>query len=464
MSYFKALRLEFPNIFKLFVPILISQYAQILNGVIDTAMSARLGTVELAGVALGVAIWMPIYMFVVGILISVLIFVAQSHGAGDSDKARDTAHQGLWLGAILGIMASAIIILLSQYATQYITGEHTDLELIHTSQIYINSIAWGLPFGAMALALRFYCEGQNIVFPITIMAIIIVVCKTILNYALMFGNFGAPDLGVQGCGLATAISMYIMFFMLVIYINFSKHFAENKFMHNIKLPNFQSIKLLFKVGLPMAFGITSEFLVVSVITVFISTTTAIAVAAHQITFSCMMLFFATPAALSMASSIRIGNLYGEQFFEETKNAIKGIMTLSVIIGIVFSFIMLIGASSFAFIFTKDANVALLAASALYFGAFFQLTDSVQVCLTGILRGVGDTKIPFAITASSYWFFCIPLGYILSGMPLPFDLGISPDMFGIRGWWLSLTITLFIISIFLVRRVKKIFWQMPNTKI
>ena len=453
MPYFRALRQEAPHIFKIFGPLLISQYAQIANGIIDTAMAARLGTVELGGVAVGVAIWMPVYMFVIGILISVLILVAQSHGAGDRDGAVVLGHQGLWMGGVLGLAASCIIIPLSQYAAWF----GADAQLMQTSRAYIWSVAWGLPLGGMAVSLRFFCEGQNVVFPVTVMSVIIVGCKTILNYALMFGNLGAPALGVQGCGLSSAISMGLLLLMLAFYISFSKHFAARRFMRHIQWPRFQTIKQFFKLGLPVAFGITSEYLVASVITIFISTTTVTAVAAHQVAFSCMMLFFATPAALSMAASIRVGNLWGEKHVAESRDAIKGIMALSVIIGLVFTVLMLAGAPSLAYMFSKDTAVALLAASALRFGAFFQLADSMQVCLNGVLRGVGDTTAPFVITAIVYWLFCIPVGYVLSGMPLPWGLGLSPDLLGIRGWWLSLTISLFIVSFLLARRVRHTFW-------
>ncbi|MFK4763240.1 MATE family efflux transporter [Desulfobaculum sp. SPO524] len=461
MSYLKALRQEAPDIFKIFGPLLISQYAQIANGIIDTAMAARLGTTDLGGVAVGVAIWMPVYMFVIGLLISVLILVAQRHGAGDKQGAVDLGHQGLWMGGILGVVASCIIIGLSQYATWY----GADASLMQASRAYIWAVAWGFPLGAMAVSLRFFCEGQNVVFPVTVMAVIIVFCNAVLNYALMFGKLGAPALGIQGCGLATAISMVILFVLLTGYIALSKNFVEVRFMRHFQRINFKIIKQFFTLGLPIAFGITSEYLVASVITIFISTTTVTAVAAHQVAFSCMMLFFATPAALSMASSIRVGNLWGESHHEQARTAIKGIMTLSVLIGGAFTVLMLVASLPLARMFSTDMAVVLLAASALRFGAFFQLADSIQVCLNGILRGVGDTKIPFMLTAVVYWLVCIPVGYVLSGMPLPWGLGLSADVLGIRGWWLALTITLFIVSLLLAHRVRNTFWAFrePSTE-
>jgi MATE family multidrug resistance protein len=139
------------------------------------------------------------------------------------------------------------------------------------------------------------------------------------------------------------------------------------------------------------------------------------------------------------------------------------MTLSVLIGAAFTALMLVASLPLARLFSTDMAVVVLAASALRFGAFFQLADSIQVCLNGILRGVGDTKIPFMLTASVYWLVCIPVGYVLSGMPLPWGLGLSVDVLGIRGWWLALTITLFIVSLLLAHRVRNTFWALREQK-
>ena len=80
----------------------------------------------------------------------------------------------------------------------------------------------GFPFGAAAVAIRFYCEGQGVVFPITVMTILTVGWNTLFNYLLMFGNFGFPALGVLGCGLATALSMAMFLVMALLYTGVSR--------------------------------------------------------------------------------------------------------------------------------------------------------------------------------------------------------------------------------------------------
>lgn len=458
MSFLKALRNEAPPIFPLFGPILISQYAQIANGIIDSVMIARLNTTGLGGVALGVALWLPVYMFALGVLFSVLILISQYNGEEDEKNILKTGHQGMWMGLILGLFSSAFVFVLLRHISWFGAAD----ELISPAHEYISMIIWGLPAGCLAVSLRFYCEGQNIVFPVTVMAIIMVCINTFLNYCFIFGNFGMSAMGVAGCGLATAISMAFFLLMIVGYIRFSKKLAPKRFFNLFYLPNLDSLKKLFKIGLPIGFGVTSEFLIFSVITLFISANGVAAVAAHQISFNSMLLFFATPTALCIAASIRIGYLKGINDSVKLRQSITSIMTLSAFIGIFFTIIMVLYASDIARIFSPDPTVIIIATSIIKIAAFFQLADSLQVCLNGILRGIGDTIVPFGITAIIYWLFCLPLGYILAGMPLPLGLGVSPDFLGIRGWWVALTISLAIVALVLALRVRKTFWYSTKT--
>lgn len=450
-------RSELSKFLPLFGPLLISQYAQIANGIIDTIMAARLGPVGLGSVAVGVALWMPVYMFVIGVLFGTLIVIAQYYGSKDNENTLNSTWQGIWLGLTLSICAALFVYLVAAKMEWF--GATTDM--LGDSQNYVRMILLGFPFGATAVAIRFYCEGQGTVFPVTIMAVLVVGFNALFNYLLMFGNLGFPELGVQGCGLATSISMVMFLIMLLGYTSLSQRFKGVRILKHFRLPKIEFQKRIFKLGLPIGFGITSEYLVLSVITLFIGSTGALPVSAHQVTFSCMMLFFAIPASISFAASIRIGNLMGAGNPEAIRRSASCILSLCCLIGTVISILMFFKAESLAILIAKDAQIAVLAVGLIKLAALFQFSNSVQVCCNGLLRGAGDTAVPFAITASAYWLFCIPLGYILAGMPLPYGLSISSDLFGIRGWWFALTISITLVAILLYLRVRRVFWVKLN---
>jgi MATE family multidrug resistance protein len=230
------------------------------------------------------------------------------------------------------------------------------------------------------------------------------------------------------------------------------------------LPKIAVVRRILTTGFPIGLNFTSEFLIFSVITMFISAHGAVAAAAHQVTFSSMMFFFALPSALSVALSIRVGTLYGSGNMTGTQQAVLGGASIATILGLILTILMFSLAEYIAITFTQDIDVVILAATLIRIAAFFQVADAMQVCLSGTLRGAGDTTIPFLLTASVYWLFCMPFGYTLSGNPLPFGFGISPEIFGVRGWWLSLTLGLSLVTGVLIFRVHKVFWKNSATGI
>ncbi|MUM78880.1 MATE family efflux transporter [Pseudodesulfovibrio sp. F-1] len=450
MRILKTFRTELSKFLPLFGPLLVSQYAQTANGIIDTIMAARLGPEGLGSVAVGVALWMPVYMFVIGVLFGVLIIVAQHFGAKDAESIQNSAWQGIWTGLGLGIATAALVYAVSSQMGWF----GSDPGLADNARGYVRMVIIGFPFGATAVALRFYSEGQEAVLPVTVMAVLVVGFNTFFNYVLMFGNFGFPAMGAQGCGLATSLSMVLFLIMLAVYTSFSPRFKNVRLLKSIKLPNPASLKAIFKLGLPIGFGVTSEYLVLSVITLFIGSVGALQVSAHQVAFSCMMLFFTIPASMSFAASIRVGVLMGAGDPGALRRSVNSILSLCAITGIVLGFIMFFQAKSLAVLMADQSGIATLAAGLIKIAALFLFSDAIQICCNGILRGVGDTAKPFAITASVYWLFCMPFGYILSGMPLPFGLSIPSGLFGIHGWWISLTISISLVAILLYHRVRK----------
>ena len=438
----------------LFGPLLVSQYAQIAAGIVDTAMTAQLGVVEVGSVAVGVALWMPLNVFIVGILYACLIFVSQLFGAGKPEEARRTVQQGMWLGVFLGIAAALTLVFLSRKLVWF----GADAELVPGAGQYVRMLVWGLPFMYVGCCIRFYSDGQGIVAPFTGIAVFMVLINAFLNYCLIFGNFGFPRMELEGCGLATGLSMFCFFLLSLGYITFAPRFAGKRVFTAFSRARMADIRRILATGLPIGLNFTSEFLIFSVITLFISARGAAAAAAHQVTFSAMMFFFALPGALSIALSIRVGTLHGGGDRTGTRRAVCGGAWVAAILGLVLTGVMFAFAEHIALFFTQDQAVVPLAAALIRIAAVFQVVDAMQVCLYGTLRGAGDTAVPFLLTAGAYWLFCIPLGYVLSGNASSLGFAPGPEVFGVRGWWLSLTAGLSLVTVVLMFRVRKIFWK------
>jgi len=156
-------------------------------------------------------------------------------------------------------------------------------------------------------------------------------------------------------------------------------------------------------------------------------------AAHQIAISLAALTYMMASGISAAATIKSGNNFGQNNFSDLRlsaissyHLVIGFMTIMAII--IFSF-----HNSLPFIYTKDLNVIVIAAQLLIFAAFFQLFDGIQVVGLGILRGMGDVKIPTIITLFAYWIVGIPIAYLF---------GIILN-YGANGIWLGLSVGLMV---------------------
>ncbi len=456
MRIASAVRRHLGSLLLLAGPILLSQYAYLASSMADTVMSGRLGTVYQAGVAVGSAVWVPVQMFVTGILYSVMIGVSQHHGAGRADGMLATGRQGLWLALLLGLVSTGVLFLAAPRLSVFGVDEATAA----MACTYLRHLAWGMPFSSLAIAMRFFCDGQKNVVPATVIAIIVVAVNIILNYGLMFGRLGLPAMDVAGCGLATGISMVLSMALFAVYVSSAPRLRGLRLLARLTGPSRTAIKDLAGVGLPVGVATVSEFLVLSVIAICVSTTGPEATAANQIACNFMMMLFAIPTCLAMAASIMVGGRRGAGDRTGEQETVITSVAAGLGAGLLLTAVMWFAAPQVAALYSHDQAVISLAASLLMIAALFQLVDAVQICLNGVLRGIEDTVVPFLVTSGVYWLVTLPLGYVLSGMPLPFGLNESTPAMGAAGWWTALVFGITLVALALGRRVRRIFFLLP----
>ncbi|MDR1045979.1 MAG: MATE family efflux transporter [Candidatus Adiutrix sp.] len=434
-------------------PILISQYAYLASGVVDTVMSGKLGTVDQAGVAVGAAVWIPVQMFITGTLYGFLILLSQVFGSDKLEKLAELTQQAVWLALILGGLFGLLLWLLAPGLPVFGTAP----EVAAKASDYLRFLVWGLPFSSTAIALRFFCDGQQNVVPATVIAIVTVLINILLNYGLMFGRFGLPDMGVRGCGLATSISMVISAIFFAAYVSWTPRYRQTRPLATFYRPVAARIKHIFSTGLPIGCALVSEFLVLTFIAICISSRGAVDSASHQIAFNFMMILFAMPTSVSMASSIMVAGEHGAGNISGKREVVLCSISLGAALGLVLTFLMYFSAHTVAGLYSHDPQVIALATSLLMVAALFQFVDALQICLNGCLRGIEDTVAPFLITSGLYWLLTLPAGWLLAGMPLPaFLTGLLPD-FGVAGWWYALVLGVSLVALALGNRCRRLFF-------
>lgn len=434
---------EFKHLFRLALPLMGAQLAQMGMGVLDTVMAGRLGAVDLAGVALGGSVLFPVMMVMMGVLQSVSPTVAQLNGAGRREEIGEVVRQALWMA----ILASILIDFVLLNARPYYELMQVDARAVDVSIPYLRYAAWGIPAVMGYFVLRFMVEGVGYTRPAMMIAVTALILKIPLNYIFMYGKFGAPALGGAGCGVSIAIVMWFQFIVMVV-VSTRRRFDFARFKQKFSLPHWRRIKDLLVIGLPIGATLLFEIGLFSMVTVLAGRFGAEVVAAHTTAMNIGGITFMIPLAIGMASTIRVGFNVGVGRGDLARQTAK-VALVSTMLTAVFSISMVvIFRYEIANLYTNDPEVLSLAVTLLLFVAIFQLFDHSQVAAIGVLRGYKDTKFPMVVTFVCYWLIGLPVGCVLG-------FGWLGDPMGVYGFWMGLILSLALVALFVCFRLVKV---------
>jgi len=242
-------------------------------------------------------------------------------------------------------------------------------------------------------------------------SIFAIVCNVFLNWVLIFGNLGAPELGAVGCGLASAITMWLIAIIMVVYMVSAKRYRPMGIFSRLAPPRLKVLREIFSLGLPIAVTITAEAGLFNAVSILMGTLGAAITAAHQIAINFASTMFMIPLALSSAITIRVAHELGAGQFKRARYAGGiGIFVCGVFMACAAIF-LLVFSDSIVTMYTTNEAVKDIAISLLLMAAIFQVGDGVQIGAAGALRGYKDTRVPMIINTFSYWVLAFPLAYL-----------------------------------------------------
>lgn len=390
-------------------PLLIAQTAQIGTGVVDTLMAGNYGDVDLAAIAIGFNIWLPLYLIILGTLFACSAIVAQDFGAGRTERVRSFLPQGLWVAVVLsGIMTplclnSGIVIELLGLPAETATK----------TTAYVSRVGLGFPALGIFMALRYHTQGLGITAPFAIASVIGFIANVPLNYMLIFGVWGAPELGAEGCGLATAASMWISTSIILLYVLTARSLRPYLPDRWLQMPDRQRIAEILAVGIPVGLTFFLETGVFSAITLLIATLGDAAVAAHQIAINVWDVFYIPMISVGSAMATRMGHAIGAGNAHGVRMALRVGAALSTLIGLLAMSLLLLFPDAIIGAYTQSETIKNLAFSLLRLAALFIMIDVVQIVGSFVLRAYKETRFPFVVVTFSYWGLALPLGYIMA---------------------------------------------------
>lgn len=390
-------------------PLLIAQTAQIGTGVVDTLMAGNYGDVDLAAIAIGFNIWLPLYLIILGTLFACSAIVAQDFGAGRIERVRSFLPQGLWVAVALSAVMTPLC--LNSDIVIELLGLPPETAVKTTA--YVSRVGLGFPALGIFMALRYHTQGLGITAPFAMASVIGFIANVPLNYMLIFGAWGAPELGAEGCGLATAASMWISTSIILLYVLTARSLRPYLPDRWLQMPDQQRIGEILAVGIPVGLTFFLETGVFSAITLLIATLGDAAVAAHQIAINVWDVFYIPMVSIGSAMATRMGHAIGAGNAHRVRMALRVGAALSTLIGLLAMSLLLLFPDAIIGAYTQSDTIRDLAFSLLRLAALFIMIDVVQIVGSFVLRAYKETRFPFVVVTFSYWGLALPLGYAMA---------------------------------------------------
>ena len=424
-------------------PVILTQVGQISVNVVDSIMVGKLGSDKIAAVSLANAVFYSVLLFGIGFSFSISPLVAQAHAKHKIKRIKNVFKHSLFLNISLSIF----LFLLLYFCIPLLDYTHQTPEILPDAKIFLLiNLASLLPF-MIFQTYRQTAEGLSIIFPVTIATIIANLLNVLLNYALIYGNWGFPKMEVEGSAWATFISRVVMCVLLILFLhNYKKSKIYFNAISYIKVKK-DYFRKLIQLGFPTAcqmFFEVSAFAIAAFICGYNSQTNELA--AHQITINLASISFMICTGLGVSATIRVGNQLGLQDFKTLQKAAFTNIFLVIIFMSFCGIIFIMCRNILPAYYLKegqDVEVLAIAANLMIIAALFQISDGIQLVALGALRGLQDVKIPTIITFVAYYVVTLPLAWVLA---VVFD-------YKALGVWIALGIGLCISAILLIWRLR-----------
>ncbi len=423
---------------KLAIPVLLGQIGHTVTGLADSIMVGGIGKDPLAACAFSTNLFMLFLIFPIGYAMGITPIIGKLNGEGSIKKMRSV----FWNGHLALLIQTVILLLLLGITSLFLDQMGQEPQLIGMSRNFFFLLSFSIiPFG-LFLSAKHFLEGiEETKIPMKV-SIVGNLLNVVLNYLLIYGKLGLPELGLLGAGVATLIARIFMAFY-IFYCIYKHHKLRSflKFDTYTWTEIINRQKEIFKVGMPIAMQTSFEVAAFALGGIMTGWVSAAALAAHQIAINVASICYMAATGIASAAAIRVSNQLGKGNFMEMRKA--GMSNFMLVLGFMSctASIMYFGRFYIPTFYVENQEVIQIASTLFVIGALFQLFDGIQVVALGSLRGMKDVKTPSIIALFSYWVISLPISYY-------FAIYLQVGAFGV---WLGFLAGLFFAALLLFLR-------------
>lgn len=430
-------RREARDVLALALPVTLVQVGMMAMGVVDTIMVGHFSARDLAAVALGNLYFFTAVVFPMGVLLSLDPLVSQAVGAGEGASVARSLQRGAILALALAVPAALALV----PGHWFLLLLRQPPEVVPVAANYaLATIPGVFPFLAF-IVLRQTLQAMGRMAPIVMTILLANLANLVLNWLLIYGNLGFPAMGAVGSGWASSISRWLM---LLAVLGFSWPILRFYLVPvRADVLEMRPLGRMIRLGAPIGIQFSLEFGAFGAIGVFMGWLGTVAMAGHQVALNLSSLTFMVPLGISQATAVMVGQGVGRGDAPRARRSagaglLLGVSFMSLAAGVFLFFPQLLARA-----YSSDVEVIALAALLVPLAGVFQIFDGLQVVSSGVLRGVGETRMPMVANLLGFW---------LVGMPLSLWLGFRTPL-GPLGLWWGLVAGLAAVAVFLVLQVR-----------
>jgi MATE family multidrug resistance protein len=425
-------------ILRLAVPLVIGQLSQMLMGVVDTMMVADVGIVELAALTFANVIFHVPFVFGIGLLTCISVRTSNARGAGNPQAARATCRHGVYLALVV----STVLFLLSLILAENLAIFKQPEDVTERTPAFFRIVMASMIPALVSIALKNHSDALNRPWPAFWIFMGGVGLNVVLNWLLIFGNLGFPELGLEGAAWGTFIARCAIVIAMLIWMTRAPLLRDWIPQRWFVAPMMAEMKKLLSLGWPASLQMLCEVGAFSAAALLVGGFGTIALASHQIALTCAATAFMVPLGLSMALTVHMGEAYGSGQFHRLRPIALSGWSLATGFALFTAVLFILFGRNFAALFVEDPRVVATAGSLLVIVGVFQIVDGLQVAAASMLRGLHDVRLPALMGFFAYWIVGIPCGAYLAYGPIP----------GPQGVWWGLAIGLAVASLTLCPRL------------
>lgn len=394
---------------KVAFPMILGQVGQVSMGVTDSIMVGHLGAVPLAASAFVQNVVHIPLVFLIGITSCISVKVSQAYGAQRSEAIPNYFFNGLALSLFWSVIVVIGLLLMRNHLDLF--GQPS--EVIAESVPFFVCFSLSLIGSIIYMCAKAFCDAFSHTMPGTIVLVFGLLLNIFLNWVFIYGNLGAPALGLTGSGYATLAARMLMAVIMVAYV-FKTPLYNTYLRGFLKIKtNFKIIREMAAIGVPSGLQYLFEvgaFAGAGIMMGWISTEV---LAAHQIAINLASITFMFALGLSLAASVRVGQAKGRKDPAAIRRIGYSSLVFVGLLETLFALLFFLTKDTLPRIYVNDVAVIRLASELLLIACLFQWFDGIQATALGLLRGLSDVQIPTIITFSSYWLIGVPLAYSLA---------------------------------------------------